>query len=57
MTWPLIDAALKSSKPFESLIAIGSPKWDGRKEKLKKAIKARPAFASKKWSRAKGDFV
>ena len=57
MTWPLIDAALKSSKPFEALVAIGAPKWDSRKKKLKDAINARPPFAAKKWSRASGDFV
>lgn len=57
MTWPLIDDALKSSKPFESLVAIGAPKWDSRKNTLKAAIKARPGFLTKEWSRAKGDFV
>jgi hypothetical protein len=57
MTWPLIEAALKSSKPFESLIAIGAPKWDGRKKKLKDGINGRPAFLSKRWSLQKTDFV
>ncbi len=57
MTWPLIDAALKSSNPFASLVAIGAPKWDGRKTKLKNAINARPDFAAKHWSHAQGSFV
>jgi hypothetical protein len=57
MTWPLVDAALKSSKPFEALVAIGAPKWNDRKKKLKEAIKARPVIASKKWSSARADFV
>jgi hypothetical protein len=56
MTWPLIDAALKSAKPFEALVAIGAPKWDDRKKKLKDAINARP-IAAKSWSRASGDFI
>ena len=57
MTWPLVDAALKSATPFESLVEIGAPQWDGRKKTLKDAILARPDFAARKWSRAKGDFV
>ena len=57
MTWPLIADALASSKPFDSLIAIGAPKWESRKQTLKTEIKKRPAFAARKWSRTKGDFV
>jgi hypothetical protein len=57
MTWPLIDDALRSSKPFENLIAIGAPEYDGRKKTLKKEIEARPNFKARSWSRAKGDFV
>ncbi len=57
MTWPLIDAALKSTKPFDSLIAIGAPQWDSRKKKLRDAINARPEFANKHWSRQQGDFT
>ncbi|MFL5209867.1 MAG: hypothetical protein ACJ8CC_12030 [Microvirga sp.] len=57
MTWPLVDAALKSSKPFDNLIAIGAPKWDRRKKTLKEAINARPRMKTMKWSTAKGDFV
>lgn len=57
MTWPLIDDALESPKPFESLIAIGAPKGDGRKKTLRDAIKARPAFATRKRSRAMTDSV
>jgi hypothetical protein len=57
MTWPLVADALASSKPFDSLVAIGAPKWDGRKKTLKTEIGKRPAFMARKWSRAKGDFV
>ena len=56
-TWPLIAEALASSKPFEALIAIGAPKWNERKETLRKAINNRPVFSTLKWSRARGDFV
>lgn len=57
MTWPLVADALASSKPFNSLIAIGAPKWESRKQTLKAEIRKRPAFATLKWSRAQGDFV
>lgn len=57
MTWPLVDEALKSSKPLDSLIAIGAPKWDERKNTLRKALKERPGFAQKKWNAASGAFV
>ena len=53
----LINPALKSATPFDSLIAIGAPKWDERKKTLKAAIQADPNFAGKSWSRAKNDFV
>jgi hypothetical protein len=56
-TWPQIDSALKTSKPYESLISIGAPKWDDRKKTLKKAIDARPGLFSKSWSRAHNDFI
>lgn len=56
MTWPLIDAAVKSSKPFESLVAIGAPKWDGRRSKLKNAINADPEFNGRVWNLTTHDF-
>jgi hypothetical protein len=56
MTWPLIDAAVKSSKPFESLVTIGAPKWDHRKSKLKKAIESGDAFEGMVWDSATHDF-
>jgi len=56
-TWPQIHAALKSSKPYEALLAIGPPKFDSRKASLKRAIDARPAIAVRHWSKAQGDFV
>ena len=55
--WPLIDAALKSAKPFEALVEIGAPTWNERKKTLKNAINARPDLAAKAWSRTKKDFV
>jgi hypothetical protein len=56
-TWPQIHQALKSSKPYEALLAIGPPKFNSRKTTLKKAIDARPAIAAKHWSSAQKDFV
>lgn len=57
MLWPLVEDALRSSNPFNALIAIGAPKWEERKRSLRNAIRARPVFLQKKWSRAAGDFV
>lgn len=57
MLWPLVEDALRSSNPFNALIAIGAPKWAERKRSLKNAIRARPVFQTKKWSRSAGDFV
>jgi hypothetical protein len=57
MTWPMVDEALKSGKPLDSLIAIGAPKWEERKNTLRKALKARPGFAQKVWNAAIGAFV
>jgi hypothetical protein len=56
-TWPQIDRALKSSRPYEALIAIGAPKWNGRKRKLKNAIDAMAEMSLRRWSRAQSDFV
>jgi hypothetical protein len=56
-TWPQIHQAMRSSKPYEALLAIGPPKFDSRKATLKRAIDARPEIAAKHWSRAKGDFI
>ena len=56
-TWPQIHNAIKSSRPYENLIAIGAPEYNSRKSTLKRAIDARPAIAAKHWSRAKNDFV
>lgn len=57
MTWQLVTAALQAANPFEALIAIGAPEWKSRKSTLKAAIRARPEFALRRWSRAVGDFV
>lgn len=57
MTWPLVTDALRSSRPFENLIAIGAPRWDGRKATLKRKIQANPNMRARKWSSAAGDFV
>lgn len=57
MTWPLVDEALKGSKPLDALIAIGAPKWEERKNTLRKALKSRPTFAQKTWNAASAAFV
>lgn len=57
MTWPLIQAALRASKPLEELLAIGEHKYASRIATLRAALKARPGFSSKKWSSASNDFV
>lgn len=57
MTWPLIDAAVKSNKPFLNLVDIGAPKWDDRKRKLRGAIDSNTAFGGKVWSTMDHDFV
>jgi hypothetical protein len=56
MTWPSIAEALRSSNPFNNLIAIGAPQWDERKRTLARAIRADAAFQTKRWSRADSDF-
>jgi hypothetical protein len=56
-TWQKITAAVQSANPFESLVAIGDSKWDGRKAKLKATILANPSLKSKRWSGAAADFV
>ena len=57
IAWQLIGDALASPKPFDSLIEIGAPKWNGRKATLRKAILARPVLKAHSWNSAKGDFV
>lgn len=56
MTWPLIDEALKKSRPLEALLAIGAPKWKERCETLRRAIAANPDFKTKRWDAARQDF-
>ncbi len=56
LTWQLVAAALQSANPFDALIAIGAPEWNGRKATLKKAIRARPEFAQRRWRRATARF-
>jgi hypothetical protein len=55
--WPTIQQAFKSASPFESLIKIGAPEYDGRKKTLKNAINANPELAARKWSSAQQDFI
>ena len=57
MTWPLIDAALKSANPLPKLIAIGAPRYKERRSELQKQVKARPAFAQLTWDRPSAAFV
>ena len=56
-TWAEIASALRSSRPFDNLVAIGAPEWDGRKATLRRLIKANPNFAAKHWKASSGDFV
>jgi hypothetical protein len=56
-TWATIQQAFQSASPFDSLIRIGAPEYDGRKKTLKNAINANPQFAAKKWNSALKDFV
>jgi len=56
-TWPQIDAAVKTSDPYGSLLKIGSPLWDERLKTLRKAINDRPDFLQLRWSRSAQDFV
>jgi len=55
--WTKIKTAVNSANPFDSLIAIGAAKWNGRKATLRSKILASPKLAARKWSRAAGDFV
>ena len=57
MTWALIDAAVKSTKPLAALLEIGSPKWDGRLKTLADAIVKNAAIQLKRWDAAAHDFV
>jgi hypothetical protein len=57
MTWPLIQTALRSTKPLDQLLAIGEHKYASRIATLRAAIRARPVLKSKKWSSASNDFV
>jgi hypothetical protein len=57
MTWPLVEAALRASRPFDALIDIGAPNYETRRSGLKSAIRARPQFREMRWSRAAADFV
>jgi hypothetical protein len=57
MTWPLIDAALRSSRPLQQLLAIGEHKYRERIATLRTAIRARPILNGKKWDSASNDFV
>ena len=57
MTWPLIEEAVRTTNPLAALLKIGMPKWKTRIETLTAALKARPQFETKVWSRVEGDFV
>ena len=57
LTWTLVAEALASSRPFDNLIAIGAPQWEQRKRTLRTRIRANPAFETRRWSGAAGDFV
>jgi hypothetical protein len=57
IAWTSIADAIRSSRPFENLVAIGAPKWDERKRTLKRMILANPNMKTRKWSSASADFV
>ena len=57
MTWPLIDAALRSARPLQQLLAIGEHRYRERIATLRAAIRARPVLNGKKWDAASNDFV
>jgi hypothetical protein len=57
---PAIVSALRSSKPLESLIALGEPKYHGRMIVLRQEIKklvAEGTLGTHKYSASKKDFV
>jgi hypothetical protein len=56
-TWAEIGHAIKSSNPFDNLIAIGSPEYDGRKRTLRRMIRSNPNMTGKTWDSASADFV
>lgn len=56
-TWPRIDHALKSSKPYDNLLAIGAEKYRERIRTLRKAIADNPLLKQRRWSSAQADFV
>jgi hypothetical protein len=55
--WATIQQAFQSASPFESLIKIGAPEYDGRKKTLKNAINANPQFTAKNWNSAQKNFI
>ena len=57
---PAIVSALRSSKPFESLLSLGEPKYHGRIVTLRQEIKkliTEGRFGTHKYSMSKKDFV
>ena len=56
-TWAEIGAALKSSAPFDKLVAIGAPEWDGRRKQLRAGIAKFPQMRTLHWSSTAKDFV
>jgi hypothetical protein len=57
---PAIVSALRSSNPFESLLALGEPKYHERVVVLRREIKklvVEGTFGTHKYSKAKKDFV
>jgi hypothetical protein len=57
---PAIKSALRSSKPLESLLALGEPKFHERVVVLRREIKklvAEGTFGTHKYSKSKKDFV
>lgn len=55
-TWAEIAAALKTSKPFDNLVAIGAPEWETRRKQLKSGIAKFPEMQTLVWNSAAQDF-
>jgi len=57
MTWQLVEDALHSAHPLDSLLDIGAHKYAERCKTLGKAISQRPEFSQRHWDKASASFV
>ncbi|WP_066652781.1 MULTISPECIES: hypothetical protein [Sphingomonas] len=56
-TWAEIATALKTSTPFEKLVAIGAPEWKTRRQQLRAGIAKFPEMQTLTWRSSAQDFV